>query len=170
MKPVKIGSLFLPVQVVSERAAMSREGDSIQYCQQNEHLFYAQAHYQNKYLFNAHATSAEEAVEKTAQRITQFIKDVKITDITINGVSHPVRSRKDLYDPVLDVESGAPIGTVHWWVKGEDDRPYYKCDVHFLSVDEGMCINPLEPYTYSVEGMGDTLEAALEDLKIMLED
>lgn len=81
-----------------------------------------------------------------------------INEITINGVVHPVRSRKDLYDVARDKESFAPVGTVHWWVKGDDDHPYYKCDIHFQCEDD-----PSD--TYSVEGLGDSLAQALEDLK-----
>lgn len=78
---------------------------------------------------------------------------MQIIEVVINGVVHPVRSRKDLLD-AHGVESFAPVGTVHWWVKGDDDHPYYKCDIHFHTGDD----------TYSVEGLGDTLAEALEDL------
>jgi hypothetical protein len=77
--------------------------------------------------------------------------DHLITSVTIGDRQYPVVSRSELYDAKSDTERLAPLNTVHWWVKGTDDAPYFKCSLHTDEV--------------SLETGGDTLMEALNSLR-----
>jgi hypothetical protein len=160
VQTIRIDGMKHPIVLVDSAAALDPESLAIQ-CVAGPGEGMTAYFYRNGSLFSAWDDTSMHASERVAFKIRRFDEDSKITHVTIGGVEYPVRSRSSLWNPATQSESYAPIGTVHWWLKGVDGEEYYKCDIHFAEGDDS---------SYSMEGIGKSLNEALQDLISLCQD
>lgn len=154
MKTVKIGFTKHPIIRCMTRAEVDISSDSVQ-CIEEANGRIAAYFFRAGDKFSDIGETAKEAAEKVALQVQQYDEDCRIVSVEIDGFMYPVRPRRTLMDNDSGIEKGAPIGIVHWWLKGTIDDTYYKCDIHF----------PDDNFSaFTIEGIGKTLAKALEDI------
>lgn len=154
MKSCKVGSVTYPIILVDSIGALDQQANTIQ-CIAGKNSGFSAYLFQSGSRFNAWAETATKAADLLATKIKRHEEDCRTVSIEIGERNFPVKSRSSLWDDSLKVEREAPLGVVHWWIKGADGDEYYKCDIHFLD-DDGS--------SYSFEGVGASLNEALNDL------
>lgn len=160
MDTIRIDGIKHSIVMVDSAAALDPEALAIQ-CVAGSGEGMTAYFYRNGSLFSAWGDTSMHASERLALKIKRHDEDSKITHVSIGGVEYAVRSRNSLWNPTTQSESYAPIGTVHWWLKGADGDEYYKCDIHFAEASDS---------SYSMEGVGKSLAEALQDLIALCED
>ncbi|MDU8350369.1 hypothetical protein RYA05_00505 [Pseudomonas syringae pv. actinidiae] len=100
--------------------------------------------------FYANGYSAETALNRMLRDLTFHFEARLLNAIRVGEIDYPIVDRRYLYDYENHTERAAPDNTIHWWVKGDDDDHWFKCDIHL-------------PYT-SLEALGDTLLEAVTNL------
>lgn len=158
MQTIKIGGMKYPIVLVDSIADLDPEAIAIQ-CVAGIGEGMTAYFYRERIPFSAWDDTSMHAAEKVAFKIRRYEEDCKIFSVTIGSVNYPVRSRNTLWDETSKSERDAPIGMVHWWLKGFDGEEQYKCDIHFAEGDS----------SYSIEGVGKTLHEALENLVVFAE-
>lgn len=150
MKTAKISGMKYPIVLVESTDHVERSSDAVQCVRVGSECIQAYFFDRGRW-FSATAKTSVAASAKIALDVDQFIRDCA-TVCVVDGVSFPVRHRSVLYVYASDKDACAPPGVIHWWNKGLDDAPHYKCDIHHLC-DDGEIL--------SLEGMGPDLEDAL---------
>jgi hypothetical protein len=154
VQTINIGGMNYPIVQVESTSALDPEATAVQ-CVAGTGKGMTAFFYREGTRFSAWGETLLQAAETLALKISRYEEDCKTTSVSIGGVDYPVRSRSSLWNQVTQSEAYAPMGTVHWWIKGTDDEGYYKCDIHFAEGADS---------SYSREGIGKTLTEALEDL------
>jgi hypothetical protein len=161
MKNVKIGQIKYPIIHVGSMSDVDKENSELIQCAESgKGKIWAHFYWEGRE-FAAPGASSKEAADLIAAQVSRYIADCKITAVNVGSTEYPVRSRDVLWNSDTKIEEDAPLGVVHWWVKGieaMEGEHHYKCDIHFPEENEFA--------TYGV-GIGPTLQAALEDLAVI---
>lgn len=153
MKSIKISGMSHPIVLIDSVDALDRHSTDVQ-CVVHEKTGNICAHfYHNAEYFSAWGSTSVQAAEKLVAQILRYQEDCKTVSVTIDGEDYPVKSRNVLWDHEAQSERDAPLGVVHWWLKGYEGDETYKCDIHF-------------PEGGSFEGTGPTLSEALANLVV----
>jgi hypothetical protein len=153
MKSIKISGMSHPIVLIDSVEALDRNSADVQCVLYKETGNICAYFYHGADYYSAWGKTSMQAAEQILGKIRRYQEDCKTVSVTIDDEEYPVKSRSVLWDRETQSERDAPIGVVHWWLKGADGEEYYKCDIHF-------------PEGGTFEGIGKTLDEALADLVV----
>ena len=154
MRSIKISGVFHPIMLIDSVDDVDRNSADVQCVLYEETGNICAYFYHDAEYYSAWGKTSMQAAENIVVKISRYQEDCKTVSVTIDNTEYPVRSRSVLWDREAQSERDAPIGVVHWWLKGADGEEDYKCDIHFT-----------EGGTF--EGIGKTLDEALADLVVL---
>lgn len=104
--------------------------------------------------FYANGGSADLTLKRMLRDVDFHFEARTMSAIFVGKIAYPIVDRRYLYDYENHVERHAPDGIIHWWVKGDDEHHWFKCDIHLPEA--------------SLEGLGDTLLEAVMSLSAQI--